>query len=244
MTEKTPKTDLYTFVHKAHRARLFALSGEIGRADFSDPADVERVAAGLKDVIDHLREHSSIEEKYIHPLYEKIGDVAEEFEAEHQLLEQEIESLEAIASEARWGELHRAYNGFLGRYLVHLQEEEEAQEQILWPNDHGEMAETFARFQRERAPEKLRSDLEMFLPALSAPELTGMFTGMKLHAPTYVFEFAQGLAAQMTPPEIWAKVKVALAKVEKPVEKPDDTSAAKSVDAPAAAPIAPPIAER
>jgi hypothetical protein len=207
------KTDLYNFVHKAHRVRLFALSGDIGRADFSDPVDVERIGAGLRDVIGHLREHSAIEEAYIHPLYEKIApglSPADEFAAEHQLLEQELESLEAIAAGGRWPELHRAYNAFLGRYLVHLAEEEEAQEEVLWPQDHGEMAEAFARFQRERAPEKLRSDLELFLPALSAPELRGMFTGMKLRAPAHVFEFAQGLAERMTPPEIWAKVKAGL----------------------------------
>jgi hypothetical protein len=38
-----------------------------------------------------------------------------------------------------------------------------------------------------------------------------MFTGMKLRAPAYVFEFAQGLGEQMTKPEIWAKVKAAIA---------------------------------
>jgi hypothetical protein len=206
----TPKTDLYNFVHKAQRVRLFALSGDIGRADFSDPAQVDRIGADLRHMIGHLREHAAIEEAYIHPLYEKIADVAAEFEAEHQLLERELESLEAIAAEGRWAELNRAYNAFLGRYLVHLAEEEEAQEQVLWPHDHGEMAEVFARFQKERSPEKLRSDLELFLPALSAPELLGMFTGMKLRAPDYVFEFAQGLAERMTKPEIWAKVKAGL----------------------------------
>ena len=98
-----PKTDLYNFVHKAQRARLFALSGEIGRADFSDPADVERLGAGLADMIGHLREHAAIEETYIHPLYEELGgglNAAEEFAAEHHLLEQELETLEAIAVEA------------------------------------------------------------------------------------------------------------------------------------------------
>jgi hypothetical protein len=211
-----PKTDLYNFVHKAQRVRLFALSGDIGRADFSDPAQVERIDAQLRDMIGHLREHAAIEEAYIHPLYEKIADVAEEFEAEHKLLEMELESLEAIADEGRWPGLYRAYNAFLGRYLVHLAEEEEAQEEVLWPHDHGEMAEVFARFQKERAPEKLRSDLELFLPALGAPELLGMFTGMKLRAPDDVFEFAQGLAEKMTRPEIWAKVKEGLKNVERP----------------------------
>lgn len=204
-------TDLYTFVHKAHRARLFDLSGAIARADLADPADVRRVADGLRDVIAHVRDHAAIEEKYIHPLFAKSGDVAEEFEAEHKLLEEELAALETIAAEGRWPELHRAYNAFLGRYLVHLAEEEEAQEHVLWPHDNGEMAEVFARFQRERAPEKTREDLEFLLPALSAPELIGMFTGMKLKAPAPVFAFAQTLGETMVVPRIWAKVKAAIA---------------------------------
>jgi hypothetical protein len=207
------KTDLYTFVHKAHRVRLFNLSSEIGRADFADPADVERVRALLKDVIEHLRDHAAIEEHYVHPLYLKAGSpAANGFHREHEDLEKEIETLELLADSGKWPNLHRAYNAFLGHYLLHLDEEEGAQEEILWVQcEDEELAEVFARFQKERAPEKLRSDLELFLPALSAPELTRIFTGMKLRAPAYVFEFAQGLGAAMVRPEIWGKVAAAIA---------------------------------
>lgn len=210
-------TDLYTFVHKAQRVRLFELSGAIARADFSDAEETARIAAMLRDLIAHLREHAAIEDAYIHPLYRALAegdhaiDVAAEFDGEHEMLEQELAHLEAIAGEGRWPELHRAYNGFVGRYLVHLQEEEEAQEAVLWAHYDQELADTFARFQRERAPEKLREDLELFLPALSAPELIGMFTGMKLKAPDHVFAFAQTLGEKMVAPDIWAKVKTAIA---------------------------------
>ena len=208
------KTDLYTFVHKGHRVRLFHLSGEIGRADGNDAADVANVKGLLEKELVHLRDHARIEEHYIHPLYRKIPDamVAIRFDHDHQLLEKELETLEAIAREGHWSKLHRVYNGFLGRYLVHLEEEERTQEEVLWKHLPDEdLQEVFARFQRERAPEMLRDDLELFLPALSAPELTGMFTGMKLKAPPHVFQFAQGLAEQMTPPAIWAKVREAIA---------------------------------
>lgn len=204
------KTDLYTFVHKAQRARLFALSSDIARADFSDPEDVARVGASLRHALDHLREHAAIEEAYIHPLYSALGGAAAEFEVEHELLEQEIAQLEAMVSEGRWSELHRAYNGFLGRYLVHI-EEEAAQETVLWAHYDAELAEVFARFQSERAPEKRREDLELLLPALSAPELIGMFTGMKMRAPAPVFAFAQTLGEKLVAPERWDRVKAAIA---------------------------------
>jgi len=210
-------TDLYTFVHKAQRVKLFDLSGLIGRADFAAADDTARVKAALESMIAHLRDHAAIEDHYIHPLYRALAkdedalDVAAEFDAEHGFLEEELAHLEDIVSKGRWKELHRAYNGFLGRYLVHLEEEEAAQEEVLWAQVPDEdLQEVFARFQRERAPEKLREDLEYFLPALSAPELTLMFTGMKLRAPAPVFEFAQGLGEQMVAPEIWAKVKAAI----------------------------------
>jgi hypothetical protein len=122
-------TDLYTFVHKAHRVRLFNLSMEIARADFGDEADVAVVRDLLEKEIVHLRDHARIEEHYIHPLYRKIPDpsVAIAFDHDHQQLEKEIETLEVIAREGRWKDLHLVYNGFLGRYLVHLEEEERKQ---------------------------------------------------------------------------------------------------------------------
>jgi hypothetical protein len=208
------KTDLYTFVHKAHRVQLFHLSMEIARADFNDPADVAKIRELLEKEIAHLRDHAHIEEHYIHPLYRKIPDatVAIGFDHDHQKLEKEIEALEVIAREGNWNRLHHTYNGFLGRYLGHLEEEERAQEEVLWKHCSNEdLQEVFGRFQRERAPEKLRDDLELFLPALNAAELTGMFLGMKAKAPAFVFEFAQGLGAEMVEPEIWAKVRAAIA---------------------------------
>lgn len=64
---------------------------------------------------------------------------------------------------------------------------------------------------RRDAPEKPREDSELFLPALSAAELMGMFTGMKLKAPVVVFEFAQTLGEKMVARPIWAKVKSVVA---------------------------------
>ena len=208
------KTDLYTFVHKAHRVRLFTLSMEIGRADFKDPDDVEKIRALLKSELEHLRDHAHIEAQYIHPLYRKIPEasIAIKFDHDHQTLEKELEALEVITREEQWDRLHRVYNGFLGRYMIHLEEEERLQEEVLWKHTPDEdLAEVFGRFQRERSPEKLRDDLELFLPALSAPELTRIFMWMKMNAPYFVFEFAQGLGAAMVKPEIWAKVKAAIA---------------------------------
>ncbi len=64
---------------------------------------------------------------------------------------------------------------------------------------------------RRDAPEKPCEDPELFLPALSAAELMGMFTGMKLKAPVVVFEFAQTLGEKMVARPIWAKVKSVVA---------------------------------
>lgn len=230
-------TDLYTFVHKAQRVRLFALSEAIARADYADPADVECVRTGLHDILAHLREHAAIEAHYIHPLYHAVtadalaaavrdgrdrhetadeaaalGAPCASIDAGHAGLEREMTRLEALAAAGNWARLHRAYNGFLGRYLAHLEEEEAAQEHILWKlRPDSELQEVFARFQRERAPEKAREDLEFFLPALSAPELARMLLGMKQKAPEPVFAFAFGLGERRVAPEIWTKVKAALA---------------------------------
>lgn len=53
------RVDLYTFIHKAQRAHLFALASKIGRTDFSDEKDVHLIEQELRGMIAHLRDHSS-----------------------------------------------------------------------------------------------------------------------------------------------------------------------------------------
>lgn len=205
------RVDLYTAVHKAQRFHLCRLAVEIGRADFSNATTSERIASGLRHLLDHLRDHARNEETYIHPLFKRSGKTAEHLESEHQELEAEIARLEAIVNEKRWSDLYSRYTLFLGKYLLHLDEEERAQTEVLWVNcEDKELAAVFNRFKAERSPQASKADLELMLPALSVPELTRMFFGMKASAPEAAFRGACDLAARTLESAEWEKLKRAL----------------------------------
>lgn len=201
------RIDLYTAVHKAQRYHLFRLSNDMGKADFADAAASDAAYAELRHLIAHLRDHAKNEETYIHPLFAKLGEQGDRLAREHHDLEDELSKLENLANEKNGKDAYSAYTRFLGIYLLHLAEEEKAQAHILWPNYSDEdLAAVFGRFKAERAPAAAKADLEFMFPALSVPELTGMFKGMKASAPAPAFQGACDLAAKTLDAATWKLV--------------------------------------
>ncbi len=116
-----------------------------------------------------LRDHAANEARYIHPLF-----AAESIEAEHRELEVQLNELEVIVSSERWSELYSSFMRFLGEYLLHIDAEERAQAEQLWPRyADAELMAVMQRFRSERAPEKAAADARFMIPALNAAELTG-----------------------------------------------------------------------
>lgn len=201
------RVDLYTAVHKAQRFHLFRLSSEIGTTDFTDADAAAHISDRVHDIGAHLRDHARNEETYIHPLYREIGRVVEDIEREHHELESALGELERIVDEKRWDELYPRYTRFLGNYLLHLDEEEALQKNVLWQHcDDQALLAVFQRFKAERSATDSAADLELMLPALSTIELTRMFAGMKASAPAQAFQAACDLAARVLEPPRWRQI--------------------------------------
>lgn len=201
------RVDLYTFVHKAQRFHMCRLSEEMGTTDFSRATDADGMGKQVLEMMEHLKDHARNECKYIHPLFQKVGSVGAHFDKEHEHLEREIKKIESIVAEKRWENLYAVYARFLGVYLLHLDEEEAAQRDVLWKHiEDAELAETFNRFKAERPPELAKADFEFMLPALSIPELTQMFRGMKASVPAAVFNWACETATKVLSPTKWEKI--------------------------------------
>lgn len=207
------RVDLYTFVHKAQRFHLFHLSDAIGLADLNNPIEAEAISKQVLYLMDHLKDHAQNEHTYIHPLFQAVGSVGDHFDREHEELEKEIARIEKIVVQKHWNDLYSAYTRFLGIYLLHLNEEEAAQRDILWVNyeDKG-LAAVFNRFKMERPPLLAKDDFEFMLPALSMPELVGMFRGMKANAPSVVFQGACDTAARILGESKWRKLQSNISK--------------------------------
>jgi hypothetical protein len=186
---------------------LFELARDIGKADWDKPAGAAQLVARLRAMLTHLRDHAQNEETYIHPLFDDIGSGAGQIHDEHDALEVDLEALEHLIDSGRHAELYAAYTRLLGRYLLHLDQEETAQRTVLWAHyDDNALLAVFNRFKAERAPEMARLDLEFMLPALSADELAQIYMGMKRSVSPAVFEKAVELAVQVLGESDWQPV--------------------------------------
>jgi hypothetical protein len=199
--------DLYGLIHKAQRFHLFLLSNDLGRTDAGDAACRAKCESRLRRLVEHLKDHAANEEKYIHPLFHRLGEAAEGLDEAHARLESELADLERMTNDGGWAELYPAYARFLGSYLLHLDEEEKAQSETLWRHYSDEqLASVFHRFKTERAPEAAKADLVFMVPALSVAELARMFGGMKASMPVPAYKAVCDLAAGELDAARWAEV--------------------------------------
>jgi hypothetical protein len=161
------RTDLYGLVHKAQRHRLFTLGHELGPADVDDPATRVRLASAVREIVAMLADHAENERRYIHPLFAAISGAADRLEREHRELEGVLDQWVKIVEEGRWTEMYRATMRIIGEYLLHIDAEECAQAEILWPNyPDADLAAVMARFKAERDPAAARADLALLMPVM------------------------------------------------------------------------------
>lgn len=190
MSEK-PRVNLYSLIHKAQRVHLYNLAAKIGCADAKDWDAIE---LEVREMIAHLKQHSQNESTFIHPLYHELGDDISVIDDEHDDLEKGLDKLETILNEKNWIALYPELNRFIAIYLLHQDEEEQMQEDILWKHfDDNRLMEVLIAFNASRSKEQTLKDIKFIIPGLSIAELTGMFRGMKASG-SAVFENACTIA--------------------------------------------------
>ncbi len=201
------RVDLYTAIHKAQRFHLFQLANAIGGADLDSDAAANALADRVREMIEHLRDHAHNEETYIHPLFDAAGGGAGPLRQEHGELDADLEEIEHAVAEDRRQDLYAAYTRFVGKYLLHLSEEEEAQRRVLWPRyDDDTLRGVLDRFKAERPLEKAAADFEFMLPALSARELVSLFRSMRQAVAPDVFGRACEQATRLVAADTWHRV--------------------------------------
>lgn len=189
------RVDLYRFPHKVQRAHLFALSTKIGRADLTNQMELNEIEKSLRLMIRLLREHSEHEATFIHPLYKEVGDSASPLDEEHDDLEKELVKLEKVLEEKRWSALYEVLNRFIGHYLLHQDEEETEQTEVLWKHfDDSRLLAVMNAFKASRPSSSLKEDLELAIPCLNLVELTQMFQMIKMAAPKEALQMALEIA--------------------------------------------------
>jgi hemerythrin len=206
------RIDLYTAIHKAQRFHMCQLANDIGSADMESDQAATALVDRVRDLVEHLRDHARNEETYIHPLFDAAGTGAHALRDEHDELEADLEEIERVVREDRRQDLYPAYTRFLGKYLLHLSEEEDAQRQVLWPQyDDDTLRGVLDRFKAERPLDKAAADFEFMLPALSAPELASLLRSMRQAVSPDVFGRACEQGRRLVAADLWQRVASQLA---------------------------------
>lgn len=205
------KVDLYTFIHKAQRKHLFDLCAKIGCADFSNEEEINTIEHGLRSMISHLRKHSMSEATYIHPLFNEVGNQISVIDEEHDDLEKELLVLESILNEKKWGELYPTLNRFIASYLIHQDEEETMQADILWKHfDNDRLAAVMTAYRKSLSPTQEIDNWKFLIPALNISELTQLFQNIKKTAAPSAFQECSLFAEAHLETSHWKKICQAL----------------------------------
>jgi hypothetical protein len=201
------KIDLYTFIHKAQRMHLFNLSTRIGRTDFSDEAELNSIEQELRSMLAHLRKHSLSEATFIHPLFHELGNQIAVIDEEHDDLEKGMLKIEQILNKKKWEDLYPELNRFIGSYLIHQDEEEQLQSDILWKHfDNDRLAAVMTAFKKSLSPAENMENLKFMIPSLSVSELTQMFQNIKKSASPSAFQTCCQIAESQLETSRWQKL--------------------------------------
>ncbi len=142
-----PRLKAYEIPHKGLRNLLAQVSLRAGNTDFSDPIQVAHLHQLGRHLFHLLTEHAEDEnEVTLAQLEQRQPGAAQHNTAEHEIIEAQQsrleDLLERLVMEARRGsdvtqlaeEFYFEINRFQSGYLLHMLEEEEETQRLLWNN--------------------------------------------------------------------------------------------------------------
>ena len=214
--------DIYTGIHKGQRTRFFDIMMKAGTMDYDDKDSLDRLYHELTAFKEHVFLHASLEEKFIHPLLSKrVPGGSRKLEEDHRTMHQQFDDIEAQIDEIRARstesemrsnlvlEFYRAWNRFISFYLMHINEEEENVQPMLWKVCTAkELDEAHKAMIASQNPEELKYDLQIMLPAVNMYERPEIFYAARVSMPPQVFQSLLKVAEQVLSSKDWAALKL------------------------------------
>ena len=211
----TPGADFYTFIHKSLRSRLFDASVAAGSVDWRDGAAAASLRADIEQLFTDLREHAAHESKFWHPLIARVNpDALRSLETEHASQDHEIEGLQALLSAAADGNIeagrafYRAFNAFVGDFLLHLAEEETGNPLLWSAYREGELDGAYHAFKLSMPLEESLRYMETMLPAMNPQDRSILFASLE-GAPPFMVEAVRELTVRLLGESAWKMAAVA-----------------------------------
>lgn len=191
------RVNIYGFPHKGIRNGLSQLLLLAGKTDYTSPQAVNQLYELSQEVLEILDLHVHSEETVVLPAIEaKVQESVQENIEEHEALEKEIggisqliEDVQSNPNPATGVAYFNAINGFMSRYLLHMEMEEIEINAIIWNvfTDeeimawHGQVMSTLT-------PNQIMLWFKYIVPALNPMEQSIILGGLKANAPEEFYQ--------------------------------------------------------
>lgn len=214
--------DVYTHIHKGQRGKFSEIMMKAGTIDYEDKGSIDSLHHDLISFKEHVFLHASLEEKFIHPLLsERVPGGARKLEEDHRTMHQKFDDIvvhldrtraSSIESEMRGRlvlEFYRALNRFTSFYFIHINEEEENAQPMLWKICTAkELDEAHKAMIASQNPEELKYDLQIMLKAVNIHERPEIFYAARFGTPSQVYQGLLKVAEQVLSSNEWETLKM------------------------------------
>lgn len=213
------KVDLFTAIHKAIRALLYATGNQLQTANLAEEEDMLVTLTRLEHTIEMLEEHGHHEDELIFPPIEQVAPGStEEAESQHRGYEERVirlreviklikDTTEPSGRMALAGLLNRRFTDFMAFYLTHMNCEEETVLEVSQQKlTYDELMAIRLSVQSSIPPGRYSEWLQWMLPALSIHELVPLLSQVKASAPAPVFEKIKNIGQTYIDRNRWEKI--------------------------------------
>jgi hypothetical protein len=215
--------NIYAFIHKAVRAFMSDTLARIGRMDAGDEKDTAANLQQLRDLMSFCVSHLEHENNFVHTAMEarqpgstsRVAGEHVHHEESIKALRAEADALEHATGSARTTAAFRLYRKlavFVGENLEHMEYEETTNNAVLWQHySDAELRALEGAIVASLSPEESALSKRWMISGLNHQERVELLTGMRDHAPAFVFESALGMARTHLSDQDWIKLSKALA---------------------------------
>ena len=207
-TTTAPRFDMYLGIHKALRSFMSETLVRVGRADVSDPDDLQATLAQLDTLLDLCLTHIEHENVFVHTAIEarqpggaaRTGGDHVEHRDSIDALRAEAAALRGAAARVQPALALRLYHHlslFVAENFQHMHIEETVNNAALWAAySDAELIEIHDRLVASIAPPEFMLVARWMVPALNPMERAGLLGGIQAQTPPEAF---LGLLAGVRP---------------------------------------------
>jgi hypothetical protein len=211
--------DTLTPIHKALRALVYEVGGDLQTTDFADELEAAGAAADLELALHLMRDHHTTEEVYFYP---KLRPLEEQLVAamleQHESVERLLDVVDGARKQARGpdaqarikagADVNCRFNELVAFYLEHLAEEEAKVLPATWRHfDDAQLMAIQGTIIAEMDPDMLFQWLGWMFKGLNRVELVGMLRGAKAGMPPEALEAVWELGTASMEPAAWQAVR-------------------------------------